>query len=137
VNPNTEEARRLAGVLRKVIPYEGNEWDLDEAARQLCALADEVERLEADRRSSEMRALMVLVADEIISSDRAREIVAMTHEEQREHWRREHKQALDEKLTILLVENGALRAANRRMADMTELPHHPDDFSESEEEADE
>ena len=128
IDVTPDEARRLAGDMH------ARYLDHSDALRSLAA---QVERLEADRRSSEMRALMVLVADEIISSDRAREIVAMTHEEQREHWRREHKQALDEKLTILLVENGALRAANRRMADMTELPHHPDDFSESEEEADE
>ena len=46
--------------------------------------------------NAEMRVLMVLVSDSIISQDRAREIAGMTHEEQREHWRREHKTALTE-----------------------------------------
>jgi multidrug resistance efflux pump len=50
--------------------------------------------IEKDRTDSVMRALMVLVGDEIISADRAREITGWTHEEQREHWRRAHKQAM-------------------------------------------
>jgi len=66
MNPKTEEARRLAGVLRKVIPYEGNEWDLDEAAQALRALADDVERLEAEIAS--VREACIIEACEFVRS---------------------------------------------------------------------
>ena len=66
MNPKTEEARRLAGVLRKVIPYEGNEWDLDEAAQALRALADDVERLEAENGA--LREACIIEACEFVRS---------------------------------------------------------------------
>jgi len=60
--------------------------------------AEGISSMQAQQRDecnrAAMRALMVLVHDEIISSDRAREIVGMTHEEQRAFWRSEHREAM-------------------------------------------
>jgi len=78
------------------------------------------ERHDAPSEDTAMRALMVLVADGIISSNRAREIVGMTHEEQRAHWRREHKQAMRDVAAQLEAEIKRLRAALREILSIGE-----------------
>lgn len=69
-----------------------------------------MQRAQSDEcKRAAMRALMVVVHDECISSDRAREIVGMTHEEQRRFWREEHRE------TMLSARSEGFREGQERM----------------------
>ena len=91
--------------------------EVESLKRTMDLMAKDVVHLQdtGPHKQAQMRALMVLVDDEIISEGRAREIVGWTADQQRAFWRSESRVALTEREEALRAELADQREMRERI----------------------